>query len=60
MNNEAGYYFLALLISQKITATITTTPITPNHTPALKIPVMAEQLLSVITIMINKKDTLLK
>ena len=39
------YFFPALLISQKIMITITTTPIIPNHIPALNIPAMAWQLL---------------
>ena len=54
------YYFLpALLISQKIIATITTTTTIPTQTPALKIPAIAWQLVKVIAIKIKEKITVL-
>src|SRR6185437_1601418 len=39
------YFLFNLLISHKIRATTITIPITPTHTPALKIEPMAAQLL---------------
>jgi hypothetical protein len=46
-NCSSPYFFPARLISQKIMAIITMTPITPTHTPALNIPAIAWQLVSV-------------
>jgi len=52
-----AHFFPALLISQNIITTITTTPITPNHTPALNMPAIAWQLLSAMLIKIRKGRT---
>ena len=52
------YYFLpALLMSQKIIATITTTITIPTQTPALKIPAIASQLVKVTAMKIKEKMT---
>ena len=60
-NRSARFYFFpALLINQKITTIITITPITPNQTPALKIPAIASQLLSVIAINNNGRMAVLR
>lgn len=53
-------YFLALFINQNIMAMITTIPITPNQTPALKMPPIAAQLLKVIAITAVKNTIPLK
>ena len=43
------FYFLDLPIIQKIIPITNTTTSTPTHTPALKMPSIAEQLLIVVT-----------
>ena len=53
-------YFLPLLINQNIIATITTTMTTPTHTPALKIPAIASQLLRVNATTNNATAALVK
>ncbi len=42
-------HFLALLTSQSIIATIRTTIIIPTHNPALNIPPITSQLLTVVS-----------
>jgi hypothetical protein len=54
------YFFPTLLISQKISATTTTTAITPTHTPALKIPSIAWQLLNEMAIINIKSSAVFK